>query len=85
MHTYNSSPQLSQCRNPEYSKRPTFDELFEFLNSCDDELLSWSEEDEARMSATHSKLIGSPLEYGNCLYKDLQSAYHGISPDNMPL
>lgn len=70
-------------RDPEYNKRPTFDELFEFLNSSDDDLLSWLEEDEARMSSHHSKLIGSPLEHGYCLYKDLQNTYHGINPDTI--
>ena len=66
-------------RNPEYSKRPTFDDLFEILNGCDDDLLDWSKEDKDTQKAS---VIGSPVEDGKYLYQDLQSTYNGVTPDN---
>ena len=66
-------------RNPQHSRRPSFDELFEFLNSCDDDLLNWLKEDLDSMTSPHSQNIGCPLELGECLYKDLQKMYQGAS------
>ncbi len=67
-----------------YGKRPTFDELFGFLNSSDSELLGWLEQDEAAiLNSLQSKVIGSEMENGHCLYRDLQRMYQGITPDNL--
>lgn len=71
-------------RNPKYGDRPSFSELFEILNGCDDELLNWSEEDKARIiDSPNAMVIGSTLEEGKCLFKDLQHRYHGVTPDDV--
>ncbi len=77
------SNSVSTLRNPDYNKRPSFDELFGILNGSDEDLLEWSEEDKIRAGSPEAMIIGSPLEHGKPLYRDLQISYHGITPDTM--
>ena len=67
------------CRNPEQSKRVNFEDISEVLARDDENLLSWSESDPEESSA--ARLIGSPLEDGHALYKDLQNTYNPASSE----
>lgn len=68
-------------RNPDPSKRSTFDNLLEILQNSDVKMLDWLDSDLEKMTSPQAKVIGSALEEGYSLYKDLQSSYHGITPD----
>ena len=61
-------------RDPQYSQRPSFDDLFELLNRTDSDVLSWSEDDKAQSSPQASQ-IGAPISAGANLYQDLQKTY----------
>lgn len=70
------------CRNPEQSKRASFEEVSETLMMEDEKLLSWSEV--VPEATPGAKQIGAPLENGHNLYIDLQNTYNpGSSEMNM--
>ena len=61
------------CRNPSHDERPTFADVYDYLNASDDTLLAWSAIDrEISKGAAH---IGAPLSESSLLYKDLQQNY----------
>ena len=60
-------------RHPEAEKRPTFDSLVEQLSVPDEELLSWSENED--MVYAQAKQVGAKLNMGKDFYKDLQTQY----------
>ncbi len=77
---YNYKTHHYDCyRNPEQSKRISFEAVGEALMMDDKKLLSWSEAESEVSSA--SKLVGSPLEDGHHLYKDLQNTYNSTSSE----
>ena len=61
-------------RNPNVDERPTFCDIMQELQKSDFHILKWSTDD---MSAYSPELLtlGSPLELGKGLYKDLQTIY----------
>ena len=60
-------------RNPEYSLRPPFDRVCEYLDSQDEMLLHWVSSDS--IPGKHTHLLGAPLEESTDLYFDLQRTY----------
>ena len=61
-------------RNPEASSRPSFCAIIIELQHPDFEILKWSDEDKALYSEK-AMTLGSPIEEGNNLFKDLQYTY----------
>ena len=51
------------------------------LQQPDFQILKWSEEDLAACDSENAKVLGSPVDDGFCLYKDLQSAYAAVDYD----
>lgn len=60
-------------RDPKYRRRPLFSVIVDYLNKGDEELLAWSEEDQAVSS--QAAQLGAPLEHGRNLYPVLQNTY----------
>ena len=48
------------------------------LQQPDFRILKWSEEDLATCDSERVKVLGSQIDDGFCLYKDLQSAYSAV-------
>ena len=67
---------LSICvhSHPEHSKRPGFHAIGTKLQSQAKKILKW-EHDLINSSSPMSLVLGSPLEHGQELYKDLQNCY----------
>jgi hypothetical protein len=61
-------------RNPSADDRPTFCDITQELQKSDFHLLKWSAKDISSYDK-EMRTIGSPLELGEELYKELQSTY----------
>ncbi len=61
-------------RKPEADERPAFVDIMIPLQKPDFQVLNWSEQD-TKSSSTAARTLGSALEAGLCLYKDLQRVY----------
>ena len=61
------------CRNPDKSRRPTFEAILRTLSEPEDQLVQWTRED----TQTHPQcsLLGAPLDCGRDLYPSLQGMY----------
>ena len=62
------------CRNPEATLRLGFCGLVTKLQHPDFKILKWSDEDKALYSEK-AMTLGSPIEEGTNLFKDLQCTY----------
>ena len=69
------------CRNPDPMLRPKLCHTLVNLQQPDFRILKWSEEDLATCDNEKAKVLGSSIEDGFCLYKDLQSAYSAVSDE----
>ena len=58
--------------------RPKLCHTLVSLQQPDFQILKWSEEDLAICDSENAKVLGSPVDNGFCLYKDLQSAYSAV-------
>ena len=58
--------------------RPKLCHTLVSLQQPDFRILKWSEEDLATCNSEKAKVLGSPIDEGFCLYKDLQSAYSAV-------
>ena len=55
-------------RLPVHSKRPKFSDIYGYLKTSTDQLLKWTDQDEANENARE---LGAPLSKGKSLYQDL--------------
>ena len=53
-----------------HSERPSFYKISHLLSTCGQQLLQWSDESDSR-----GKLLGTPLNEAESLFKDLQDVY----------
>lgn len=60
-------------RNPDHAQRPTFESIYDYLDSPEESLLQWHDRDIVQDKLAH--LLGAPLEEANNLYLDLQRTY----------
>ena len=66
------------CRNRTPTLRPRACDILISLQQPDFRIMKWSEEDLLTCDSQKARVIGSPIEEGYCLYKDLQKAYSTI-------
>ena len=62
-------------RNPDYHKRPRFEEVFAFLSRPEPILTSFGEELDLESVPPAALVLGSPLDAAKHLYLDLQHTY----------
>ena len=65
---------FSFCRHPNVEERPTFCDIIQDLQKSDFHILKWSAEDKKTYSK-EARRLGSSLELGKEMYKELQEAY----------
>ena len=61
-------------RHPQPESRPTFTNILVSLQRPDFQLLKWTPEDIATINES-ARILGAPLEEGECLYTELQNTY----------
>ena len=66
---------LLSHRHPDPSSRYQACEITVALQQPDFQILSWTQEDIATCDSEKARVLGSALEEGHCLYKDLQCIY----------
>jgi len=76
------------CRNPEHSCRPTFDSIYDYLDSPNESLLQWPATGSTQKNraptdkVTDVKALGAPLDQASELYLDLQRTYQNPQPES---
>lgn len=65
-----------------YSQRPTFDSIYDYLDSPLDSLLQWRQQDVVAGKQAH--VLGAPLLEANNLYYDLQRTYQNKPQGRTP-
>ena len=66
---------LHTHRNPDYHRRPSFDDLHQAFLTNPSFLLKWTAKD--RSVSPQAAMLGAPLEEGSDLYRNLQYQYRG--------
>ena len=74
---------MIKCWNPTPASRPHFCDIITQLQQPDFRILRWKEEDLSACESEEAKIIGSPIEKGYSLYKDLQTSYLSVSGGNL--
>ena len=70
---------IVQCfpsfRHPTASSRPGFCDMVVSLQHPDFQVLKWTQKDIDSFDNENARVLGSPLEAGYCLYRNLQNKY----------